>query len=105
TRRACTPGSASRWPPTYPDVLLVDEVLSVGDYLFQRKCVERMNSVIANGATVVFVSHNLREVANLCRRSLLLEKGRVQLIGPTAEVIRTYFSRSQEQRAIDAETG
>src|SRR5262245_49533902 len=58
-----------------PDVLLVDEVLSVGDYLFQRKCVERMNEVIAGGATVIFVSHNLQAVANLCPRSLLLERG------------------------------
>src|SRR6266545_2343792 len=66
-----------------PDVLLVDEVLSVGDYLFQRKCIERMNMVIAGGATVIFVSHNLREVAALCQRSLLLEHGTVQTIGPT----------------------
>jgi ABC-type polysaccharide/polyol phosphate transport system ATPase subunit len=83
-----------------PDVLLVDEVLSVGDYLFQRKCVERMNEVISNGATVVFVSHNLRAVANLCERSLLLERGKVQLIGPTAEVIKTYYERGQQQRLI-----
>src|SRR5713226_1598391 len=88
-----------------PDVLLVDEVLSVGDYLFQRKCVERMHSVIASGATVVFVSHNLREVANLCKRSLLLERGAVHMIGPTAEVIRTYFSRGQQQRAVDGDSG
>ena len=88
-----------------PDVLLVDEVLSVGDYLFQRKCIERMNSVIASGATVVFVSHNLRAVSNLCQRSLLLEKGRVQMVGPTADVIRTYFSRGQQQRVVDADSG
>jgi ABC-type polysaccharide/polyol phosphate transport system ATPase subunit len=82
-----------------PDVLLVDEVLSVGDYIFQRKCVEHMNSVISSGATVIFVSHNLRAVANLCRRSLLLEKGQVQMIGPTAEIIRNYYNRGQQQRA------
>jgi lipopolysaccharide transport system ATP-binding protein len=62
-----------------------------------------MNTVIASGATVVFVSHNLREVANLCKRSLLLERGTVQMIGPTDEVIRTYFSRGQQQRAVDAD--
>jgi ABC-type polysaccharide/polyol phosphate transport system ATPase subunit len=88
-----------------PDVLLVDEVLSVGDYLFQRKCIERMNSVIASGATVVFVSHNLRAVSSLCQRSLLLEKGRVHMVGPTADVIRTYFSRGQQQRLVDADSG
>jgi homopolymeric O-antigen transport system ATP-binding protein len=84
-----------------PDVLLVDEVLSVGDYLFQRKCVERMNAVIAGGATVVFVSHNLRAVANLCPRSLLLERGQVQLVGPTEEVIRAYYKRGSEPRLPD----
>jgi len=86
-----------------PDVLLVDEVLSVGDYLFQQKCIERMNTVLASGATIVFVSHNLQAVANLCRRSLLLERGTVQMVGPTAEVIPTYFQRGQ-QRAIDADS-
>src|SRR3954467_5331388 len=55
-----------------PDILLVDEVLSVGDYSFQRKCVERMTQVIENGTTVVFISHNLRAIGNLCARSLLL---------------------------------
>jgi len=87
-----------------PDVLLVDEVLSVGDYLFQLKCVERMNSVIASGATVIFVSHNLQAVANLCQRSMLLERGTVQMIGPTANVIRTYFNRGK-QRTVDASNG
>lgn len=85
-----------------PDILLVDEVLSVGDYLFQRKCIERMNSVIANGATVIFVSHNLRAVAQLCKRSLLMERGQVQMIGPTTEVIKTYYERGQQQRVNGA---
>jgi ABC-type polysaccharide/polyol phosphate transport system ATPase subunit len=86
-----------------PDVLLVDEVLSVGDYLFQRKCIERMNAVIRSGATVIFVSHSLREVAALCQRSLLLEHGTLQTIGPTEEVIQTYLSRSQQGRTLEAE--
>lgn len=84
-----------------PDVLLVDEVLSVGDYLFQRRCIEHMDAVIAGGATVVFVSHNLRAVANLCRRSLLLDRGSVQMVGATADVIRAYFQRGREGRAVD----
>jgi ABC-type sulfate/molybdate transport systems ATPase subunit len=83
------------------DILLVDEVLSVGDYMFQRKCLERMRSVISSGTTVIFVSHNLREVANLCERSLLLEKGSIQMIGPTEDVIQTYFSRGQQQRTVE----
>jgi lipopolysaccharide transport system ATP-binding protein len=86
-----------------PDVLLVDEVLSVGDYMFQRKCVERMNEVIANGATVIFVSHNLRAVANLCPRSVLLDHGQVRMIGPTEEVIRSYYEHGQQSRASESD--
>jgi homopolymeric O-antigen transport system ATP-binding protein len=84
-----------------PDVLLVDEVLSVGDYLFQQKCLDRMRAVIASGATVVFVSHNLREVAALCRRSLLLERGQVQRIGLTTDVIQLYLDRAQQKRNVE----
>ena len=87
-----------------PDVLLVDEVLSVGDYLFQRKCIERMNAVIASGATVVFVSHNLHAVANLCPRSLLLERGRVEMVGPTAQVISTSAADSRSVRSTETAT-
>ncbi len=86
-----------------PDILLVDEVLSVGDYLFQAKCVERMHTVVRSGATVVFVSHNLREVANLCERSLLLEHGKVRLVGPTEDVIATYYESGRQQRANGAD--
>src|SRR6266851_4333534 len=77
-----------------PDILIVDEVLSVGDFVFQRKCVERMNAVLASGTTVVFVSHNLRAVADLCPRSLFLERGRVAAIGPTDDVIKAYLART-----------
>jgi lipopolysaccharide transport system ATP-binding protein len=81
-----------------PDLLIVDEVLSVGDYVFQRKCSEKMASVSRGGATVVFVSHNLRAVAELCDRSLFLEKGRVVQIGPTNGVIKTYLDRAYATR-------
>ncbi|MGH7606344.1 MAG: ABC transporter ATP-binding protein, partial [Gemmatimonadales bacterium] len=82
-----------------PDVLIVDEVLSVGDYLFQQKCLDRMNAVIAAGATVVFVSHNLRAVSTLCARSLLLERGRVVQIGPSNAVIKAYLAGGHDARA------
>ena len=81
-----------------PDVLIVDEVLSVGDYVFQRKCTEKMAGIINGGATVVFVSHNLRAVAALCERSLLLERGQVRKIGPTREVLKTYLDRAYRVR-------
>ncbi|RJP20377.1 MAG: ABC transporter ATP-binding protein [Deltaproteobacteria bacterium] len=81
-----------------PDVLIVDEVLSVGDFLFQKKCTDRMNSVIQSGATVVFVSHNLRAVAELCNRSLLLDRGKTVKIGPTGDVIKYYMGRAIGER-------
>lgn len=81
-----------------PDVLIVDEVLSVGDYVFQRKCTDKMARIIKGGATVVFVSHNLRAVSELCDRCLLLEKGRVIEIGPTHDVIKDYLDRAYANR-------
>jgi ABC-type polysaccharide/polyol phosphate transport system ATPase subunit len=75
-----------------PEVLLVDEVLSVGDYVFQQRCMERMHSVINSGATILFVSHNLKAVTELCKRAILLERGKVSRIGSTDSVIRHYLS-------------
>jgi len=74
-----------------PEVLIVDEVLSVGDYAFQLKCVERMKEVLRNGVAVLFVSHNLKTVAEFCSRCLLLEKGRTVNVGPAQEVISSYL--------------
>src|ERR1700730_418505 len=85
-----------------PEVLIVDEVLSVGDYAFQRKCVERMKEVIRGGATVLFVSHNLKTVAEFCHRCLLLEKGRTLVTGPAQEVISSYVNRSRKALEADA---
>jgi len=82
-----------------PDILIVDEVLSVGDFAFQRKCMERMALVLKSGATVVFVSHNMEAVANLCTRSLLLERGRVVRIGASKEVVREYLGADKPRRA------
>jgi ABC-type polysaccharide/polyol phosphate transport system ATPase subunit len=84
-----------------PDVLLVDEVLSVGDALFQRQCIEYMQTIIQNGATVLFVSHNLRTVAEFCPRTLLIDHGREVTTGPTAKAINEYKSRLQEHRLAD----
>ena len=75
-----------------PEVLIVDEVLSVGDYVFQQRCMERMRSVIHSGATVLFVSHNLKAVTELCQRTMLLEQGRVLTIGATDAVVQRYLS-------------
>jgi lipopolysaccharide transport system ATP-binding protein len=82
-----------------PEVVLVDEVLSVGDYLFQNKCVERMREVVSSGATVLFVSHNLKAVAEFCHRCLLLERGRAIKIGPSDEVVSSYLTRTGALRS------
>jgi len=79
-----------------PEVLIVDEVLSVGDYLFQAKCVERMKEVIRKGSTVLFVSHNLKNISEFCDRCLMLEKGRTVAMGPAQEVVSAYLQRPRK---------
>lgn len=74
------------------EILLVDEVLAVGDAEFQRRCLGKMAEVEQTGRTVLFVSHNLDAVIRLCPRSIWLERGVVQASGPTAEVIDKYLS-------------
>jgi lipopolysaccharide transport system ATP-binding protein len=78
-----------------PEILLVDEVLAVGDAAFQRKCLGRMSDVAREGRTVLFVSHNLAAVGRLCPRSLLLADGRVAADGPSAAVITRYLAALQ----------
>jgi ABC-type polysaccharide/polyol phosphate transport system ATPase subunit len=85
-----------------PDVLIVDEVLSVGDYAFQKQCMEKMREIIRSGATVLFVSHNLKAITELCARCLLLERGRMVRIGPADDVIRTYIGDSRAERSVDS---
>ncbi len=70
-----------------PDVLIVDEVLSVGDFKFQQKCQLRMQELLGGGTTVLFVSHSLGEIERMCNRSVWLEKGQVKMIGETKAVV------------------
>ena len=88
-----------------PDILVIDEVLSVGDYVFQRKCVEKMDAILRTGVTIIFVSHNLKAVADLCQRTLLLGHGKVIDTGPTKEVIKTYMTLGSmgSRQLIDTE--
>ena len=76
-----------------PDVLIIDEVLSVGDMAFQEKCIQRMRRFKHEGVTIVFVSHNLQAVAELCDRALYLERSS-RAYGPTVEVIDKYVKAS-----------
>src|SRR6185369_3374325 len=75
-----------------PDVLIVDEVLAVGDAAFQRKCLKTMEGLRHGGRTVLFVSHNLGAVENLCSRAIWLQGGRIKLDGPAREVTKKYMS-------------
>jgi len=74
-----------------PDVLLIDEVLSVGDFAFQRKCIDKMQSFTKSGTTIIFVSHNLEAVRRLCPSTLFLNTGEVSFIGSSAEAIEYYL--------------
>jgi lipopolysaccharide transport system ATP-binding protein len=73
-----------------PDILLLDEVLAVGDAAFQAKCLDRVTELKRNGTTIVFISHNLHAVSRLCERTLLLRKGEVVSDGRTNDVIAEY---------------
>jgi lipopolysaccharide transport system ATP-binding protein len=81
-----------------PEILLVDEVLAVGDVEFQRKCLGKMQEVVGHGRTIIFVSHNLPAVRRLCPRSLLIESGRVAAAGPTDAVIAEYLKGSEPRQ-------
>ena len=76
-----------------PDILLVDEVLAVGDALFQKKCLGKMEDVARTGRTVLFVSHNMGAVRSLCTKGLFLEGGRVLQFGDVGKCIETYFTQ------------
>jgi ABC-type polysaccharide/polyol phosphate transport system ATPase subunit len=75
-----------------PDIMVVDEVLAVGDAEFQAKCLGRMSTVEREGRTVVFVSHNLDAILRLCPQTMWLDQGTIQAIGPTADVVDTYVA-------------
>jgi len=75
-----------------PEILIVDEVLAVGDAEFQKRCLGKMETIGSTGRTVLFVSHNMSAVARLCPRSILLDQGAVLLDGPTDDVIGRYLA-------------
>jgi lipopolysaccharide transport system ATP-binding protein len=77
-----------------PEILVVDEVLAVGDMAFQKKCLGRMSEVSRIGRTVVFVSHNMAAVENLCRRAIVLEKGRLVFDGSAKNAVQHYLNNA-----------
>ncbi len=82
-----------------PEVLLVDEVLAVGDVAFQRRCMGKMRDVTRQGRTILFVSHNIAAIQALCHRVCLLDKGRILMAGDTNDVIQAYLSSLESSRS------
>ena len=83
-----------------PEILMVDEVLAVGDAAFQRKCLGKMGSVANEGRTVLFVSHNMAAITQLCGRALWIDDGRLRMSGPSVSVVNAYLSAGSEGRAV-----
>ena len=83
-----------------PDILMVDEVLSVGDVAFQRKCLGKVESITREGRTVVIVSHNMATINDLCTKVLWLERGSVVAYGSAAEVVSRYLSHGIEANLV-----
>lgn len=73
-----------------PDILIIDEVLSVGDYRFQQKCEERIQQMMDGDTTVLFVSHSIEQVEKICQKAIWLEKGVVKMYGETNDVAQAY---------------
>lgn len=88
-----------------PEILLIDEVLAVGDAQFQRKCLGKMEDVAARGRTVLFVSHNLSAMKELCRTGLVLSHGRLLFQGPIVEAISHYTQSTQEPNVVNPRGG
>jgi len=81
-----------------PEILIVDEVLAVGDAEFQKKCLGKMSDVASHGRTIIFVSHNMQAVQSLCKTAMYLKAGQMADIGPTDKVINNYLSREVTSR-------
>jgi ABC-type polysaccharide/polyol phosphate transport system ATPase subunit len=88
-----------------PDILLLDEVLAVGDEAFQQKCIQRITELKKTGTTIVFISHDLRAVQQLCDRVILLKKGQIEADGDPEETIALYQSFSTQQLPVQNKRG
>lgn len=78
-----------------PDLLIVDEVLSVGDFMFQQKCESRIKEMIDQGTTVLIVSHSHDQIKRLCNRAMWIEKSKLMMIGDATEVCDAYVSTEE----------
>jgi lipopolysaccharide transport system ATP-binding protein len=83
-----------------PEILMVDEVLAVGDVRFQKKCLGKMGEVAKAGRTIIYVAHNMPAISRLCERAILMDQGRVVQDGPAHEVISTYLNSGLGTSAV-----
>ncbi len=81
---------------TKPDILIADEILSVGDFLFQQKCEARMQELMSGGTTVILVSHSIEQIERMCNKVAWIEHGRVRMDGPVHEVCEAYKQITRE---------
>lgn len=88
-----------------PDLLVVDEALSVGDIFFQQKCFARMHEIISGGTTCLFVSHDTAAIQNLCQRAILLDRGEISFIGDAKEAVSRYFAILGSNSGIKDQVG
>jgi lipopolysaccharide transport system ATP-binding protein len=86
-----------------PEILIVDEVLAVGDQAFQKKCLGKMNEVSRSGRTVLFVSHNMATIVNLCEKVAVLDKGRLSFYGECEEGVKLYNHSSSQPSGADVD--
>ena len=84
------------------EIIIIDEVLSVGDTGFQKKCLQKVGSLARGGRTVLFVSHNLATVQNLCQKAVFLNRGRVECIGSCADVLNAYMRTMSNTSSADS---
>ena len=84
-----------------PEILIIDEVLAVGDSEFQKKCLGKMSEVAKGGRTVLFVSHNMATISAFCERVIWLEKGRLEKLGPTPELLHLYRNHYQQANIVN----
>jgi lipopolysaccharide transport system ATP-binding protein len=83
-----------------PEIMVVDEVLAVGDAAFQQRCLAKMGTISKSGQTVLFVSHNMAAVSALCTKAILIENGSIVTSGSTESVVHTYLNRTRELASI-----
>jgi lipopolysaccharide transport system ATP-binding protein len=81
-----------------PDILILDEVLAVGDSAFQKKCLEKIQEVAGNGRTVLFIGHNMAAITRFCNSVILLDKGQLQAYAPTEEIISRYLGTGTQHQ-------